>query len=381
MSDNNPASVVLVGCGAPLKSMGWYHATQLLNEDSGINARLDYVVEPWFLSDPGKCTPGYDEFIQFKKKLEATNGIQFFQSVEEVPPLSDNTTKRIAIISARTSSNPSLFASCLSIGCTAIFLEKPGAPAVSQLEQMALDAKAKNVRVFMGFNKNVSKYVTKTRELASSHLNKENLNITFVHNNNYENTPEALGECFERNAEGMLKNMAIHELALLVTFYNVTVDTIRSVVADEEHSSCQTLIGPSSGKEFTDFDKLKFRIVTKDGVRVSIVADRCGGDDSIGIVTSTTEGKGKQEEEELSRFSMPDPEDATSISDAERRLPGAMPYFYVQDPDYFALKQRVAKAVVEGGEAEGVATIDVAVETLKVAEYLTPILKEQLLTE
>jgi len=179
----------------------------------------------------------------------------------------------------------------------------------------------------------------------------------------------------------MLKNMAIHELALLVTFYNVTVDTIRSVVADEEHSSCQTLIGPSSGKEFTDFDKLKFRIVTKDGVRVSIVADRCGGDDSIGIVTSTTEGKGKQEEEELSRFSMPDPEDATSISDAERRLPGAMPYFYVQDPDYFALKQRVAKAVVEGGEAEGVATIDVAVETLKVAEYLTPILKEQLLTE
>ena len=25
-------SVVLVGCGAPLRSMGWYHATQLLNE-------------------------------------------------------------------------------------------------------------------------------------------------------------------------------------------------------------------------------------------------------------------------------------------------------------------------------------------------------------
>lgn len=177
----------------------------------------------------------------------------------------------------------------------------------------------------------------------------------------------------------MLKNMAIHELALLVTFYNVTVDTIHSVVADEKHSSCQTLIGPSSGKEFTDFDKLKFRIVTKDGVRVSIVANRCGGDDSIGIVTSTTEGK--EEEEELSRFSMPDPDDATTISDAERRLPGAMPYFYVQDPDYLTLKQRVAKAVVEGVEAEGVATIDVAVETLKVAEYLTPILKEQLLKE
>ena len=36
----------------------------------------------------------------------------------------------------------------------------------------------------------------------------------FVHNNAYKE--EELGECFERNAEGMLKNMAIHELALLV---------------------------------------------------------------------------------------------------------------------------------------------------------------------
>ena len=32
-----------------------------------------------------------------------------------------------------------------------------------------------------------------------------------------------LGECFERNAEGMLKNMTIHEIALLVSFYDVSV--------------------------------------------------------------------------------------------------------------------------------------------------------------
>jgi hypothetical protein len=30
-------SVVLVGCGAPLKSMGWYHATQILHEDKDCN--------------------------------------------------------------------------------------------------------------------------------------------------------------------------------------------------------------------------------------------------------------------------------------------------------------------------------------------------------
>ena len=52
----------------------------------------------------------------------------------------------------------------------------------------------------------------------------------------------------------------------------------------------------------------------------------------------------------------------------------------LHSPDYKSLKQRVAKAVAEGNpsSAEGVATIDVAVETLKVAEYLTPILMEQL---
>ena len=49
-------------------------------------------------------------------------------------------------------------------------------------------------------------------------------------------------------------------------------------------------------------------------------------------------------------------------------------------PDYCALKQRVAKAIADGKpeSAEGVATIDVAVETLKVAEHLTPLLMEQL---
>jgi len=34
MSD---VSVVLVGCGAPLKSMGWYHAIQILHKDKDNN--------------------------------------------------------------------------------------------------------------------------------------------------------------------------------------------------------------------------------------------------------------------------------------------------------------------------------------------------------
>ena len=48
-------------------------------------------------------------------------------------------------------------------------------------------------------------------------------------------------QCFERNAEGMLKNMAIHELALLATYYDVTVENIKSVTPDAEYSEMLTL--------------------------------------------------------------------------------------------------------------------------------------------
>jgi hypothetical protein len=37
----------------------------------------------------------------------------------------------------------------------------------------------------------------------------------------------------------MLKNMAVHELALLVTFYGVTSANIAAVVPDKAYSSCQ----------------------------------------------------------------------------------------------------------------------------------------------
>ena len=101
-----------------------------------------------------------------------------------------------------TSDNPSLFASCLGIGCHAIFLEKPGAPSVSELETMRDNANKLGVSVFMGFNKNVSKFVSKTRAYAKTHPGTD---VTFLHNNNYEES--GLNECFERNSEGMLKNM------------------------------------------------------------------------------------------------------------------------------------------------------------------------------
>ena len=396
-SNEKKASVVkvlLVGCGAPLKSMGAYHALQIL--DGRVpDAELQYVVEPWYFKDAAKNTPGYDEFHAWRKTIHAKHGVEFFSSVKEVPPPTDGDL-RLAIISARTADNPALLEACVTVGqCTAIYLEKPGATTVEDLEAMRDLAASKNVPVHMGFNKNVSSYVSKTRAFAKKH-NEELLaenrsghaDVTFVHNNNYPNTPEALSECFERNAEGMLKNMAIHELAILVTFYGLTVDTIESVVADTEYSSLKTF-----GK-FTDFVKLKFQLSlsTDDGGNhpISVAADRCGGDESVGIVRhrgGNPEQKGTvlsiggsdpKEEEQDDRFVMPDDETVANIPTLRARYGDAMPYFFTQDPDYLELKKRVVRSLVQSTDAEGVASIDMAIETLKVAEYLTPILREQL---
>lgn len=173
------------------------------------------------------------------------------------------------------------------------------------------EAQSAGVSVLMGYNKNVCKYVSKARDYAA----KNGGDVTFVSNNTYENTPESLGECFERNAEGMLKNMAIHELALLVSFYDVTVENIAECVADKEFSSCQTLKGPS-GKEFTDFDKIKFTIKTKTGKQVSVQADRCGGD--------TSYAKVEKDGKECFRHSMPDEDDKANVTVLEKEYPGAM---------------------------------------------------------
>jgi len=57
-----------------------------------------------------------------------------------------------------------------------------------------------------------------------------------------------------------------------------------------------------------------------------------------------------------------------------------MPYFFLQSDDYVTLKERATAHILSGapGAPEGMATIDIAVEALKCAEYLTPMLTEAL---
>ena len=60
--------------------------------------------------------------------------------------------------------------------------------------------------------------------------------------------------------------------------------------------------------------------------------------------------------------------------------PEMMPYFFLQHDDYITLKERATAHILSGapGAPEGMATIDIAVEALKCAEYLTPMLQAAL---
>ena len=107
-------NVVLVGCGMPKKSMGWYHLVQLLRMPQ---ARVIDVVEPFFL---GVCKDVPERFTSFMASLQ-TQGVKFHKSLddmEELPP------RTMVLISARTQDNPSHFATALDKGAKCIYLEK-----------------------------------------------------------------------------------------------------------------------------------------------------------------------------------------------------------------------------------------------------------------
>eukprot|EP00929_Paragymnodinium_shiwhaense_P087953 TRINITY_DN48112_c0_g2_i1.p1 TRINITY_DN48112_c0_g2~~TRINITY_DN48112_c0_g2_i1.p1 ORF type:complete len:362 (+),score=84.88 TRINITY_DN48112_c0_g2_i1:50-1135(+) len=344
---------IVVGCGCPKRGMGWYHAMQLLQLPE---VDLRAVVEPWYLSAAGLDSLGSKEFMAFKEELE-NKGITVVQSVCQLPKLE---RPWCTLIATRAADTPKLFNEVVEAGCSHIYLEKPGAASTEALEQMRDVAKGRGAKVYMGYNKNVAKYVSEALECQRKLPAATTL---FFHNNTY--TDEELPACFEKNAEGMMKNMAIHELALAVTFHGVTSTNIDTVVADKEFSEVRTL-GP-----FTDFVRIGFTVKTTSGSTLTIRADRCGGNNSGAVVYDAT-GK------EALRVMAPDPDRAAWVRQRQAEDPEMMPYFFLQSEEYLILKSRLNTAIKNGGEPEGAATIDIAVEALKVAEYLTPVLQKQL---
>ena len=138
-------------------------------------------MEGWFLG-PGAAGPGGPEFSAWAEEAASEHGTTFVPSVADLPPPRPG-RPRVALISGRTADNPRLLTECIAAGCGAVYLEKPGAPTVGELEGMRDEAAAAGVPVLMGYNKNVCKYVRKTREFAET---MPGSHVTFVSNNAYE---------------------------------------------------------------------------------------------------------------------------------------------------------------------------------------------------
>ena len=130
--------------------MGWYHAVQMLGNECP-SAKLCHIVEPWFMG-AGANGPGGADFAEFRSKAEADHQVGFYTSLADVPPVADG-AKRLALISGRTMDNPRLQSESIAAGCSVIYLEKPGAPTVKELEQMKKEAADANVQICMGYNK------------------------------------------------------------------------------------------------------------------------------------------------------------------------------------------------------------------------------------
>mmetsp|Transcript_18994 Transcript_18994/g.34452 ORF Transcript_18994/g.34452 Transcript_18994/m.34452 type:complete len:87 (+) Transcript_18994:669-929(+) len=76
----------------------------------------------------------------------------------------------------------------------------------------------------------------------------------------------------------------------------------------------------------------------------------------------------------------PDAELSKRVEKEQKAHPDWMPYFLSQHDDYITLKSRICTHIATNaaGSPEGIATIEVGVDALKVAEYLEPVLKREL---
>ena len=137
--------VVVVGCGMVKRGMGWYHLTQLLEMP---NSNVTAVVEPFFLNKE-LCPNPPEAFTAFVNQLEAV-GVTCTDSVTK---LSKFTTDTMCLIAGRTADNPKLFRECVEQGASVIYLEKPGAPSVDELQKMSDLADENGVKVYLGYNK------------------------------------------------------------------------------------------------------------------------------------------------------------------------------------------------------------------------------------
>eukprot|EP00747_Dinoflagellata_sp_TGD_P056369 gnl/TRDRNA2_/TRDRNA2_150052_c1_seq3.p1 gnl/TRDRNA2_/TRDRNA2_150052_c1~~gnl/TRDRNA2_/TRDRNA2_150052_c1_seq3.p1 ORF type:complete len:426 (-),score=79.63 gnl/TRDRNA2_/TRDRNA2_150052_c1_seq3:56-1279(-) len=366
--------IIAVGCGEPKKAMGWYHLTQLL-EMSSVDVRISLhaVIEPWYLGK-GKGGPGSSRFEAFCEELRTAHPkIQFYACVQDMPALLPSPdTATMALISGRTCDAQASFEAMILKGVTHVYLEKPGAETTAQLNSMREVAASKGVSVLMGYNKNAAQY---SRDgLAEFQRRKASLGIgplvTLQHCNAI--SPDELKAfMLGPGGEGMVHNMCCHELALAATLFGVTRDRITRVTIVPEKSELLDL-----GEKRADWKSLCFRLQVKGASlpEIQFSIDRCGGNFSAMHVEDAIDGKGTS----TMSFRTPNAEHEKWVEKAQAEDPEIRSYFLLQKPDYSYLKRAFFEHIFGGkpGAPPELVGIDGAVQTLELADFLKPTLKE-----
>ena len=345
--------VVIVGCGLPKKGIGWFHLMQLLQMPN-VNVRA--VVEPYYL-DKKKCPYPPPEFVDLMGTLVEMD-IQCYYHVGELEIFQQPT---LCIIAGDTTENPQLFQQCVGLGATHIFLEVPGAPSIGHLREMKSFAETRGVQVYMGYQNLTAQYIEKAVALSRSIRNSH---VFFCHNDTHQSTE--LHRVFARYPEGMLRSMASQELAILVSQYKVVANVIDKfkVNTNRLFSERTTFYNKANGAQLTDYSRVAFKITTKKGQNVSVMADRCGGLVSFAVVKN-------QKGEEIQRFESHDEEEVSNIRRQIREDKEMTRQFIVHSEDFLEIKRRVVQSILNGGAPMNVASIQDGIDVMTLADYCT----------
>jgi hypothetical protein len=227
---------------------------------------------------------------------------------------------------------------------------------------MASLAELRNVQVYMGYQKLCSSYIQNAVEFSRS---VPKSHVFFCHNEGYSS--KTLSGVVSRHPEGMMLSMACQELAVLVTQYKINVGDVLKFKVNTNPLFSEKASFVGDGVKLTDLIRVAFKITTKLGKTVSVMADRCGGLVSFAVVKS-------HRGEELKRFQMLTESQAIECEGRLKKERTLIPNFVIENDDYLELKRRIVEDIfTNNGNVErnemGLLTIQDGVDVVMLAEY------------
>lgn len=247
--------------------MAWYHAYQVysnrvsravltaivsptgaVNKDSDLNrwvgAMDDYLVR----GRRNGTIPGCSVTLPNGNYMEKAPAV--FETVAEMAQFQPPTAHSVLVIACRTENLSERCKEALAMGFKTILLEKPGGEGLGDLLEIGEVLKRCNstsngnpnepnaVNVFMGFNRTIQphivsgcRYFSLSSKRCLSNDSTHGFHIRLEHNNDFFRVPgpgrPGLQDCFRQNPEGLLKNMAIHEIMVAVKFLGYRADNFK----------------------------------------------------------------------------------------------------------------------------------------------------------